>query len=165
LAHDVNAAVVDGKLAAQCIDDLQHHSNALPWAGDHLEFVFGQLRGIVPHPSTVRLRREHVAGKCFLILRKQTDAGAKDISQSELFEIVVALAAAAMKVDDQGKPSRGLGPEQTVGHRPIALVRARIVFLVETFGLLLERLNQREAFGRIRHSRREGRCKDIFFGR
>src|SRR5579872_1575455 len=43
LAHHIDAALIDWKLVAQRIDDLQHLPCALPQARDHLELTFLQF--------------------------------------------------------------------------------------------------------------------------
>jgi len=83
-----------------------------------------------PTPS-IRLRRDDVAGKTLLILGKEPDARPETVAEAELLFVVGAEGAAAMEIDDQWQLRGGLGTKEAIGHRPVALVRARFELFLE----------------------------------
>src|SRR5882724_2623982 len=154
LAGDVDAAIIDCEFAGQAADQLQRQATTVSQAGNGRG---GLLRKIVTSPAAIALRGDDVAGAAFLIFRKEPDAGAVNVAEAELLLIVIAEAAAAVQIRNQGKFSGGLRAEETIGHGPIAFVSARLEFLFQALGLFFERFDQGDALRRHGGSRRKRR--------
>src|SRR5262249_12070958 len=91
LSGDVDAALINGKLAAQSVHNFHCQPVAVAKAG---ELFCRPLRRIVSDPSPVGLRYDNITGKMPLALRKEPNACAENIPEAQLFQIVVSEAAA-----------------------------------------------------------------------
>src|SRR5215471_17846480 len=103
LTCHIDPTVINRALVAHRVDDFQRERNTLAWPRVHFVFVLLEFFGIVPDPAAVGLRHQHITRMSFLVFWKEPHARAEDISEPELFGVVLSLSTAAVQVDDERK--------------------------------------------------------------
>jgi hypothetical protein len=146
LPRHIDALLVDREFLRELVDELEGDASAIAQAGYHWRLAVGGGGRAVADPPTVGLRNDHVTRKLLLVFRESPDARPEDVPQPHLLLVIRAEAPAAVEVHHERELSRCVRPEETIGHRPVVLVRPGLELLRDLLGCAPERVNERLPF-------------------